>query len=142
MTTDIQQLNKKIIAEFRANNGVVGGQFENMPILLLETVGAKSGARRVRPLAYFSHEDRHLIVGSFGGSPKNPPWYYNVMVNPEVVVEVGSEKYTAHAEVLDEPERTEMYSKLESQIPMFKQYRENIERTIPVVALNRSKTLP
>ena len=134
---DFNELNKSVIEEFRANKGVVGGHFKDMPLMLLETMGAKSGVRRVIPLVYFSHDGRHLIAGSYGGSPNNPPWYYNVMVHPEVMVEVGAEKYTAIAEILEEPQRTEMYSVLESRIPMFSEYKAKVERVIPVVALNR-----
>ena len=74
---DIQDYNKQIIDEFRANGGMVGGQFANAQLLLLTTVGAKTGQARVNPLAYFNDGDRYLIVASYAGAPTNPPWFFS-----------------------------------------------------------------
>ena len=101
--------NKKIIEEFRANEGQVGGYFENMTLLLLHTTGAKSGLPRLNPAAYTEDGDRLVIIASKGGADTHPNWYYNVVANPHVTVEVGSEKYDAIATVAEEPERTRLY---------------------------------
>ena len=136
---DMKEFNKTIIDEFHANGGVVGGQFAGIPLLLLTTTGAKTGHTRVNPLAYMNHGDRHIIIASYAGAPTNPPWYYNLLSNPEVSVEMGSERFTARANVLDEPERTELYAKMVEIIPVFSEYQSKTTRVIPVVALTRSE---
>lgn len=136
---DMKEFNKTIIDEFHANGGVVGGQFAGIPLLLLTTTGAKTGHTRVNPLAYMNHGDRHIIIASYAGAPTNPPWYYNLLSNPEVSVEMGSERFTARADVLDEPERTELYAKMVEIIPVFSEYQSKTTRVIPVVALTRSE---
>ena len=137
---DIEELrgfNTSIIDEFRSNDGVIGGQFAGASLLLLTSTGAKSGLARVNPLAYLSDGDRYIIIASYEGSPTNPPWYYNLLSNPEVGVEVGSEHFTASAAVLDEPESTELFAKMVEIMPIFSEYRRKTTRVIPVVALTR-----
>lgn len=134
---DIQAFNNKIIAEFRANNGVVGDIFKRTPLLLLTTTGRKTGLERVNPLAYIRDSERYIIVASFAGAPVNPPWFFNLLSNPEVGVEVGSEHFTARATVLDEPERTELFNKVADVMPQFSEYQSKTTRVIPVIALTR-----
>lgn len=135
---DIGDINRAVIEEFRANGGKVGGQFENTQLLLLNTLGAKSGLARTNPLAYFTDSNDLVIIASYAGAPVNPPWYYNLRANPDVEVEVGSEKFTAHAEIMPEPERTKMYEKLAAAAPVFAGYQAKTTRKIPVVRLKRS----
>ena len=135
--SEIQNFNQKVIEEFRANNGVVGGQVAGIPLLLLGTIGAKTGAARTNPLAYLEENDRLIVIASYGGAPKSPPWFHNLVANPEVSVEVRDEKFQATASVLDEPERTELYAKMAEAMPVFNEYQSNTDRTIPVVALTR-----
>ncbi len=135
---DMKEFNQTIIDEFRANDGVVGGQFARAPLLLLSTTGAKSGIARVNPLAYLIEGDRYIIIASFAGAPTNPPWYYNLLANPEVGVEVLSERFSARADVLGEPERTALYAKMVEAMPVFSEYQSKTTRVIPVVALTRS----
>ena len=129
--------NKKIIEEFRANGGVVGAPFENAPLLLLGTTGAKSGEHRTNPLAYLDEGERLIIIASFAGAPTNPPWYYNLQANPEVTLEVGTDKYQALASVVKEPERSELYAKMAAVMPAFAEYEQKTTRVIPVIALTR-----
>lgn len=129
--------NKKIIEEFRANEGKVGGPFENMTLLLLHTTGAKSGLPRINPAAYTEDGDRLVIIASKGGADTHPDWYYNVVANPNVTVEVGTEKYNAVATVEQEPERTRLYDQMAAQYPGFEEYRQNTSRIIPVITLKR-----
>ncbi|MEM7028669.1 MAG: nitroreductase family deazaflavin-dependent oxidoreductase [Chloroflexota bacterium] len=136
--SDLNDWNKSIIEEFRANEGQVGGQFEGTPLLLLHTTGAKSGLPRLNPLAYLADGDRWVIIASKAGSPSNPDWYHNVVANPAVRVEVGSEAFSAQAVVTDEPERTELYDKMVAINPGFAEYRDKTTRTIPVITLTRS----
>lgn len=129
--------NNAIIEEFRANEGIVGGRFENMTLLLLQTTGAKSGLERINPLVTIQEGQKYLIIASKGGASSNPDWYYNVVANPEVSVEFGSEKFRARAEILTEPERSERYSKMAERYPFFAEYQKNTSRVIPVVILDR-----
>ncbi|MCA9954432.1 MAG: nitroreductase family deazaflavin-dependent oxidoreductase [Ardenticatenaceae bacterium] len=133
--SDQNDWNKKIIEEFRANEGKVGGYFVNTPLLLLHTTGAKSGQPRINPLAYLEDGDRYVIVASKGGAPDNPDWYYNVVAHPDVEVEVGTQQFSAHAAVADEPERSELYEKMVAKNPGFDEYRQKTTRTIPVIVL-------
>ncbi len=129
--------NKKIIEEFRANQGKVGGNFENMTLLLLHTRGAKSGLSRLNPAAYTEDGDRLVIIASKGGADTHPDWYYNVIANPNVTVEVGTEKYDTVATVEQEPERTRLYDQMAAQYPGFEAYRQKTSRIIPVITLKR-----
>ncbi len=134
---DMNEFNKPIIEEFRANAGKVGGQFAGAPMILITTIGAKSGQPRTVPLVYVMDGNRHCLIASFAGAPNNPPWFVNLAKNPMVEVEVGTEKFKARAEVLGEPARTELYAKMASMMPVFNDYKAKTTRTIPVVALNR-----
>ena len=129
--------NKQIIEEFRANEGKVGGMFANNTLLLLHTTGAKSGKERVNPLVTIEDGDRLVIVASKAGAPSNPDWYYNVVANPEVGVEYGTETFQARATVTSEPERTELYEKVANARDSFNDYKVQTTRVIPVVTLSR-----
>lgn len=129
--------NKKIIEEFRANNGKVGGQFANTSLLLLHTTGARSGQPRTNPVAYTTDGDRLVIIASKGGAPTNPDWYYNLVANPEVSVEVGTEQFQVRATVALEPERTQLYEKMATVNSGFAEYQRKTTRAIPVVILSR-----
>lgn len=129
--------NKKVIEEFRANKGKVGGYFENMTLLLLHTRGAKSGLPRLSPTAYTKDGDRLVIIASKGGADTHPDWYYNVVANPNVTIEVGTETYDAVATVEQEPERTRLYDQMAAQYPGFEAYRQKTSRNIPVITLKR-----
>ncbi|MGW8226642.1 MAG: nitroreductase family deazaflavin-dependent oxidoreductase [Anaerolineales bacterium] len=129
--------NKNIIEEFRANDGKVGGRFANNTLLLLHTTGAKSGKEHVNPLVTFEDGDRLVVVASKGGSPSHPDWYYNLVANPEVTVEYGTEKFQARATVTSEPERTRLYEGMERRMTSFTDYKLKAGRVIPVVTLSR-----
>jgi deazaflavin-dependent oxidoreductase (nitroreductase family) len=131
--------NQAIIDEFRANSGKVGGQFADRTLLLLHTIGAKSGQERVNPVAYVRDGDRFIIIASKGGAPTNPDWYYNILAHPLVTVELGTEKFQARAEVATEPERTHLYDKMVEVNPGFDEYRRKTTRVIPVITLTRVK---
>ena len=132
---DPNEWNRKIIEEFRANEGKVGGQFANTPLLLLHTTGAKSGLPRINPVAYLNDGERYVIIASKGGAPTNPDWYYNVAANPEVDVEVGTEQFSARAAIAEEPERTQLFEKMAAKNPGFAEYQRKTKRIIPVIVL-------
>jgi len=129
--------NTKIIEEFRANQGRVGGSFQGAPMLLLTTTGRRTGERRTNPMMYLADGDRLLVFASKGGAPTNPDWYHNLVANPEVTVEVGTESYQAHATALHGDERDRLYAEQSSRYPGFAEYQRNTSRVIPVVALVR-----
>jgi deazaflavin-dependent oxidoreductase (nitroreductase family) len=111
--------NNKIIEEFRANGGKVGGPFVGSTLLLLTTTGAKSGQRRINPLAYLPDGDRFIIFASKAGMPTNPNWYHNLLAHPEVTIEVGTETLDATASVLTGEERDRLYAQQVKRSPMF-----------------------
>jgi len=129
--------NKQIIEEFRANDGKVGGNFANTTLLLLHTTGAKSGKEHVNPLVTFKDDGRLVIVASKGGAPSHPDWYYNILANPVVGVEYGTEEFQARASVTEEPERTELYERMEDELASFSEYKKKAGRVIPVLTLSR-----
>ena len=133
----MSDMNKEIIEEFRANDGKVGGYFANSTLLLLHTTGAKSGKERINPLVTIEDGDRLVVIASKGGAPSNPDWYYNVVANPLVDVEYGSDRFQARATVTAEPERTELYEKVASDFVGFAEYEKKTTRVIPVVTLSR-----
>ena len=131
--------NQAIIDEFRANSGKVGGPFKGSTLLLLHTVGAKSGHERINPVAYVTDGDRLMIVASKAGAPTNPDWYYNILANPQVTVEVGTEQFQAQATISSEPERTRLFNQMVEMMPAFAEYQRKTMRVIPVIILARLK---
>ncbi|MGV0796685.1 nitroreductase family deazaflavin-dependent oxidoreductase [Mycolicibacterium elephantis] len=135
---DLKAFNAGIVDEFRANNGKVGGPFEGGHLLLLHTIGAKSGQPRLSPLAYFTVEDKMFIVGSYAGADKDPAWVHNLRTNPRVRIEVGTTEYDAVARELPRLERDELYPKLIELAPVFAEYQAKTRRVIPVFELQRA----
>lgn len=127
--------NQKIIDEFRANGGVIAGR--GRTVLLLHTIGAKSGKEHVTPVAHTRDGDRYVIIASKGGAPNHPDWYYNIVANPKITVEVGAEKFEVKATVAEEPERTRLFNQMSAVMPGFAEYQKKTARTIPVVVLTR-----
>ena len=127
--------NSKIIAEFRANGGRVGGPFAGAPLLLLHTVGAKSGQERVNPVMYQAVGDDLAVFASKAGAPTNPDWYYNLLANPQVHAEIGTETVTATARVADPQERDRIWNAQKEAYPGFADYESKTTRQIPVVIL-------
>ena len=135
--SDPNDWNKQIIEEFRANDGKVGGYFENVTLLLLHTTGAKSGLPRLNPVACMPDGDRYVIMASKEGRPTNPDWYHNLVANPQVSVEVGTKKFEALAKVAEGSERTALFEKMSSLYPNFAEYQKKTTRVIPVITLSR-----
>lgn len=135
---DVNDWNRKIIEEFRANGGKVGGQFEGAPILVLHTRGAKSGEPRVNPMVYQDLGGRYAVFASYAGAPSNPAWYHNLVAHPDVEIEIGTEKKQVTARVLDGAEREPVWQKQKTDMPGFAEYEAKTDRTIPVVVLEPS----
>ena len=135
---EVNDFNRKIIDEFRSKGGRVGGPFEGAPMLLLHTTGARSGEERVNPMMYLDLDGRRFVFASKAGAPSNPAWYHNLVANPSVSVEVGSETYPATARPLEGEERDRVYAEQAGRYPGFAEYQEKTDRVIPVVELIRS----
>lgn len=127
--------NTAIIEEFRANNGKVGGRFQNSRLVLVNTIGAKTGQVRTIPLAYIKEDDKVYIVGSAGGSDKHPAWYHNLLANPEITYELGGAPVLARARLLEGDERAGAWTRIVAALPFFGDYATNVTREIPVFVL-------
>ncbi len=136
-TKQVNDWNANIIAEFRANEGKVGGQFEGAPVLLLHTTGAKTGKERVNPMMYLDHEGKRYIFASYAGAPTHPDWYHNLVASPRVKVEVGTETYEATAMSVALHHRDRVYLVQATRYPGFAEYELKTTRKIPVVELTR-----
>ena len=137
MTTpaEMNDFNKQLVEEFRASEGKVGGMFEGKNVLLLTTIGAKSGEERLSPLVYTRDGDRYVVAASMGGAPKNPAWYLNLRDNPRVTVQVGSETRPMIAETARGEERQRLWDEFVRRHPRYGDYQKKTTREIPVVIL-------
>jgi len=135
---EASDVNTKIIHEFRANGGRVGGPLTGTPMILIHHIGAKSGTVRVTPLACNPQPDGRLaIVASNGGSPAHPDWYHNLKANPAITVEVGTQMFTVVAEELDGDARAELWPRLVAESPAVAEHQARTTRRIPVFMLTR-----
>jgi deazaflavin-dependent oxidoreductase (nitroreductase family) len=130
--------NRQIIEEFRANAGAVSGQWEGRDLLLLTTTGRKSGREHTTPMIYTRDGDRLLVYASKAGAPSHPDWYLNLVAESHVVVEVGPERYDAIAAPLEGDERDRAFAKQAERAPVFAEYQAKTSRVIPVVSLTRN----
>ncbi len=133
----MSDFNARVIAEFRANEGRVGGPFEGASMVIIHTKGAKSGAEREHPLVCFEREGRRFIVASKAGADTHPAWFHNLRANPDVTVEIGTETYAARARILEEAERAERFADFATENPGFAEYEKKTTRVIPIVELER-----
>ena len=135
--TELNANNAKVIDEFRANGGTVAAR-AGQQLVLLNTVGAKTGLPRTNPVSYLKGEDCIYVFATKGGSPNHPEWYLNLVAHPNITIEVGSEKYEAIASTVTGPERNAIYAEQVKLRPHFADYELKTTRTIPVVALHRT----
>jgi deazaflavin-dependent oxidoreductase (nitroreductase family) len=132
---DIKEINRRVVEQFRA-----GGEIEGMHrerLVLLTTVGAKTGQRRTTPMMFDRDGDRVLVMASNAGAAKTPDWFHNVVAHPHVTVEIGDETYEAVAVVTEGAERERMWSMITGRYPFFLDHQAKAGRVIPVVALER-----
>jgi deazaflavin-dependent oxidoreductase (nitroreductase family) len=135
--SDTRSWNDKVIDEFRANEGRVGGPFEGAPLLLLHHIGAKSGTERVTPMMYQAVGDDLAVFASYAGEDVHPAWYHNLLANPDVTAEVGTDTVALRARDLPADERAPIWEKQKADYPGFAGYEQKTSRTIPVVLLER-----
>ena len=131
----MNDFNRAVIEEFRANDGKVGGPFAGAPVLLLTATGAKSGEQRTTPVMYLPDGERMVIFASFGGAPTNPAWYHNLVANPSASVEVGPETVEVDAVETSGEERDRLFRRQAELYPQFAEYEQKTTRQIPVIAL-------
>lgn len=131
--------NSQVIEEFRANAGQVGGQFAGAPLLLLHTVGAKSGQTRVSPVMYQKVGGGYAVFASKGGAPTNPDWYHNLLAQPRVQAEIGADTVDLVARVAGTDERERIWTAQKAAYPGFAEYEQKTTRQIPVVVLEPAR---
>jgi len=136
--SDAVDFNAEIIAEFRANQGQVEAPYPDPPpMLLVHTIGRRSGREHIVPMRCLPDGDSLYIFGSAHGSERHPDWYWNIVANPDIVIEMGTETIPVRATVLSGSERDEIFARQAARFPIFDEYQRKLTRTIPVVRLNR-----
>src|SRR3954453_3158899 len=140
MSTSPADFNARIIEEFHANQGVVGGMFEGMPLLLLHHTGAKSGKTRINPLAYQRDGERYVVFASKCGAPTNPDWYHNLRANPNVTIEDGTDTIAVVARQATGGEPVRLLRPQVENVPQFGDYEKQASREIPVIVLTPTAT--
>lgn len=129
--------NRQIIEQYREHGRVLSGPFAGGHLLLLNTIGAKSGKERTNPLAYSRDGDRYIVIASKGGAPSNPDWYYNLRAYPVATIQLGKETFGVRASFPEGEERQRLYDQMAAQMPGFAEYQRKTTRQIPVVVLER-----
>lgn len=137
---DPMDFNARNIAEFRSSGGKLGGPFEGAPVLLLTTVGARSGQQRISPMMYLPEGERIFVFASNAGNDRHPSWYHNLRANSSATVEIGTETYPVTATDITGAEHDRLYAIQAERYPGFATYRERTDRVIPVVELIRNQT--
>ncbi|MEO6501766.1 MAG: nitroreductase family deazaflavin-dependent oxidoreductase [Jatrophihabitantaceae bacterium] len=135
---DVKEINRRVIEQFRA-----GGEVEGMHrdrLLLLTTVGARSGRRRTTPMMSHPDGDRLLVIASNMGAAKHPDWYLNLAADPRVTVEVDDQTYEAVASTAEGAERERLWSLITQNYPFFATHQQQTDRVIPVVILTRAES--
>lgn len=133
--TDFNEFNQGIISEFRANQGIVSGPFEGAPMILVNHRGARTGTDYTAPLVYTRDGDNYIVIASKGGAPEDPQWFRNLLANPDVTVEVGTETIPVRARVAEGDERARLFRAQADLMPNFDDYAKATSREIPVVVL-------
>ena len=129
--------NAKIVEEYRANGGKLGGMFAGADLLLLHHTGVKSGVRRVSPLAYQRIGESFAVFGSRAGSAANPDWLYNIVAHPDTTIEIGTKTVPVVARVAEPAERDVIWDRQKRRVPQFAEYEKKAApRKIPVIVLD------
>ena len=130
--------NRTVIAEFRANDGEVGGQLAGLPVVILTTTGAKSGQPREVPLVYDRDGDRLVVIGSKGGAPTDPDWCHNLRAHPRVTVDLASETFRGRAVEVTGKERERLFRAMAAWAPNVGEYQRRNDRRFPVFVIERA----
>jgi deazaflavin-dependent oxidoreductase (nitroreductase family) len=129
--------NDEVIAEFRANHGEVAAPYNDPPpMLLLHTIGARSGKEHIVPMRGLPDGESLYVFASAHGSDRQPDWYYNLVVNPDITIEKGTETHPVRATLLHGAERDAVFARHAARFPVFAEYERKLARTIPVIRLD------
>ena len=120
---------------YRATRGLVGNRITGMPVMLLTTIGSRTGKARTIPITYVRSGDNYVLTASNGGSDKNPSWFINIQRNPEAYIRLGGKKMKAYAAMADGATRTLLWAQLISSAPWYANYQKRTKRQIPMVIL-------
>ena len=134
---NMKEYNRALIEEFRANGGKLSGRLANSSILLLTTIGARSGQPRTTPLGYGKDGDRIVVVAANAGAPAHPDWYYNLLAHPEVTIELGGERFQARASTATGADREQLVAKQAEIVPWLPAQQAKTDREIPIVVFER-----
>jgi deazaflavin-dependent oxidoreductase (nitroreductase family) len=135
MPSDMLAHNRKLIEEFRADGGASMG---DRPLLLLTTIGRRTGEHRTSPMMYVEDQDRLLVIASNNGAPKPPEWYLNLVADPAVKVEVPGRKFRAQAIPLEDADYDREWARIKEKFPFFAEHEERAGRRMPVVGLTKA----
>lgn len=133
--SDHLQFNRDLIDEYRANGGQTSGPFKDAPLLLLTTTGRKSGQQRTSPVVFTRDGDDVIVIASKAGADTDPEWFLNLVADPTVTVELGTQSFEATAVVTEGEERDRLYAAQAEKMEGFKEYEAKTSRVIPVVRL-------
>ena len=122
---------------YEGSGGTKGTTLRGMPVIILTSVGAKTGKLRKTPLMRVEHDGQYAVVASLGGAPKHPVWYYNLVANPRITIERGDETYSARAVLTEGASRQDAFDKMTVALPRFGDYQKNVDREIPMFRLVR-----
>jgi len=136
--SELEEMNQGVIADFRANGGQVGGQHASLDIMLLHHLGARSGQARVTPLAYIRDGGDMVIIGSTGGAPHHPAWYWNLKAHPRVTVEVGTQTVEVIAGEVADEDYARLWAMVTEAIPVMAEYQNQTTRRLPIIRLVRA----
>jgi deazaflavin-dependent oxidoreductase (nitroreductase family) len=130
--------NRQVIDEFRARGGTVGGRFAGLPLLLLTTVGARTGLRRTVPVTYVADGERYVVAAGANGA--NPAWHHNLLAHPAVTIEVGTATLEAVARVVIGTERDDLFDRYSSEQPQLISYQAMADHEVPMIVLTPSRS--
>jgi F420H(2)-dependent quinone reductase len=129
---DMREHNRQLIAQYRADGGASMG---DRPLVLLTTVGRKTGMPRTTPMMFVREDERIFVIASNAGAPKDPQWYRNLIADPSVTVELPGQEFTARATPLDGADYDRTWAMIKERYPFFAEHDQRAGRRIPVVEL-------
>lgn len=136
--SQVAETNAAVIAEFRANGGDVAAPYDDPPpMLLLHTIGVRSGREHLVPMRCLVDGETLYVFGSAHGSERHPDWYYNLIAHPDIIIEKGTETIPVRATELHGAERDAIFARHAARFPVFDRYQQKLARTIPVIRLER-----
>jgi deazaflavin-dependent oxidoreductase (nitroreductase family) len=136
---NMKRIGKLHVRVYRSTFGLIGSRIDGLDIMLLTTIGKKSGEERVVPLPFFRDGKRYVLIASFGGNDKNPAWLSNLSANPDVRIQVGPRRMKARAQVAESTERERIWSEITRAYPRYLASQGKTERKIPIVVLEPVK---